>query len=403
MSNKHINESNWWVSPFNYHQDVLHSLNISSSVKIHDATLRDGEQTPGVVFSTNEKVKIASMLIEAGIDRIEAGMPAVSEEDYQSIKEICRINPKSEVFSFVRANIDDIKKSIDCGVSGVVVEIPIGYPKLVKQFKWTWEQVLEKSVECINFAKENNLYTVYFPYDTTRARFGDLEKLLLGISHHSNPDSIGVVDTMGCATPRAISYLTKYVNEITGLPVEIHCHNEFGMSVASEFAAFEAGAKVLHGCVNGLGERTGNAPTEEIMIGLEILYGFDKKFNIKKILEVCKYVKDLTNINYARNKPFTGDGIFVRESGIGVDLVRKDPLAMYSVSPSFLGREGEIVLGKKSGKMSIRFMLEDLGIEGVNEADIENITKEIKKRGAAKKRLLAKDEFLDIVSPYVRS
>ncbi len=401
MDTDYVNNGKWWVSPFNYRREVLSDLKIKPEVKIHDATLRDGEQTPGVVFSSREKIQIASMLLEAGVDRIEAGMPAVSEEDRIAIKEICRIHPQAEIFSFVRANIEDIKKSVDCGVKGVVIEIPIGYPKLIKQFKWTWEDVLEKSINCINFAKENELYTVFFPYDTTRARFEDLDSLISGIMANSPPDSIGIVDTMGCATPRAISFLTGYVKEHTNIPVEIHCHNEFGMAVASEFSAYEAGAEVLHSCVNGLGERTGNGPTEEIMAGLQIIYGIKQKYDLKKILDVCEYVGKLTNIPVARNKPICGDGIFVRESGIGIDLVRKDPLAMYSIAPEYLGKKGKIVLGKKSGKLSISYMLEDLGIEGVNSDAIELITKDVKEKGVKSKRLLTNDEFLAIVSSYL--
>ena len=138
----------------------------------------------------------------------------------------------------------DIDKAIDCGAHGVVIEIPIGYPKLKYQFGWTWEDVLRKSVDCINYARKQGLYVVYFPYDTTRAREEDLTNLLTKIMEHSPPDSVGIVDTMGCALPEAIQYLVRKAKALTGLPIEIHTHNDFGIGVATELAAVAAGAEV---------------------------------------------------------------------------------------------------------------------------------------------------------------
>ena len=156
----------------------------------HDATLRDGEQTPGVVFSVADKVAIAEKLSEIGVDRIEAGMPAVSDQDFQAIKEIARLNLPSKIFTFARAMRADIDKSLECGAHGVIVEVPIGYPKLQWQFKWTWEDVLRKSVDVVNYARSRGLYVVYFPYDTTRAREEDLTNLLTRMMQDAPPDSI---------------------------------------------------------------------------------------------------------------------------------------------------------------------------------------------------------------------
>ena len=153
MENKYLQENKWWVSPYNFVDEVTDSFDLPQKVEIHDATLRDGEQTPGVVFRKEDKIRIAQKLDEVGIERIEAGMPAVSEEDFQAIKEISKLGLKAKIFTFARALPIDIDKAIDCGADGVVIEIPIGYPKLKFQFDWTWEDVLRKSVDCISYAK----------------------------------------------------------------------------------------------------------------------------------------------------------------------------------------------------------------------------------------------------------
>ena len=166
-------EGKWWVSPYNFVPEVREGLNLPSRVEIHDATLRDGEQTPGVVFTVDDKVAIASKMSEIGVERIEAGLPAVSPQDAEAIKEISKLGLRSKIFTFARALKQDIDMALECGADGVVIEVPIGYPKLVTQFGWTWEDVFKKSRDVINYAKEQGLYAVFFPYDTTRARAED--------------------------------------------------------------------------------------------------------------------------------------------------------------------------------------------------------------------------------------
>jgi isopropylmalate/homocitrate/citramalate synthase len=397
MENRHIQEEMWWVSPYNFVDEVRGGLDLPEKVEIHDATLRDGEQTPGVVFRKDDKVRIAQKLDEVGVERIEAGMPAVSDEDFAAIKEITRLGLKAKIYAFARAMTVDIDKAVECGCHGVVIEIPIGYPKLAYQFKWTWEDVLRKSIDCINYARKRNLHTVYFPYDTTRSREEDLTNLLTRLMDVAPPDAIGVVDTMGCALPEAIKYLVRKVKKLTGLPVEIHTHNDFGMGVATELAAVAAGAEVVHSCVNGLGERTGNAAMEELMVGLHILLGMKTPYRFDKLIELSELVSSLSGMKLASNKPVVGRGNFIRESGIGIDLVMTKPLAMFGTAPRLTGREAEIVLGKKSGKASITYTLEKLGIKNVSDEAVTEMLKEVKEKGTQKKGLLNPDEIQEII------
>ena len=397
MSDGHYRENQWWVSPYNFAPEVRARFELPPRVSIHDATLRDGEQTPGVVFSVADKIAIAEKLDEVGVDRIEAGMPAVSDQDFEAIKRISGLGLKSKIYTFARAINADIDKAVECGCHGVIIEVPIGYPKLRYQFKWTWEDVLNKSVGVINHAKSSGLHVVYFPYDTTRAREEDLRNLLSRIILDAPPDAVGVVDTMGCALPGAIKHMVRLVKSLTKLPVEVHTHNDFGMALATELAGVEAGAECVHSCANGLGERTGNAALEELIVALHVLYGYRTHYDLSKLPELGELVSRLSRFDIAANKPILGERNFTRESGIGVDLVVKEPLAMFGTHPALTGRRGEVVLGKKSGKASIAYHLEQLGITGIDDQMVAEMLRCVKEKGINKRGLLTPEEFRDIV------
>src|SRR5215471_16329598 len=300
-------DDQWWVSPFNVTDEVRRSFSLPPRVQIHVA----------------------------------------------AIKQIARLGLTSRIYTFVRAMTGDIDKSLECGADGVILEVPIGYPKLLWQFKWTWEDVLKKSVDVIRYAKARGLDVVYFPYDTTRAREEDLTNLLTRIVQDAPPDSVGIVDTMGCVLPDAMKYLVRLVKRVTnGLPVEVHTHNDFGMAVATELAGVEAGAEVVHSCANGLGERTGNAALEELIVALHVLYGYETPYRLDRLPELGALVSRLSNVPISVNKPVLGARNFTRESGIGVDLVVNKPLAMFGTHPTLTSRSNDVVLGKKSGKTS---------------------------------------------------
>ncbi|HLI84302.1 MAG TPA: hypothetical protein VKV17_10315 [Bryobacteraceae bacterium] len=394
---KYFRENQWWVSPYNFAPEVRGAFELPERVAIHDATLRDGEQTPGVVMSVADKIAIAEKMAEIGVERIEAGMPAVSEMDFDAIKQISKLGLSSRIYTFARAINADIDKAIECGCHGVIIEVPIGYPKLVYQFKWTWEDVLRKSVPVIQYAKSRGLHVVYFPYDTTRARQEDLKNLLTRIVQDAPPDAVGVVDTMGCALPAAIKHMVRLVKSWTKLPVEVHTHNDFGMAVATELAGVEAGAEVVHSCANGLGERTGNAALEELMVALHVLYGYNTQYKLGKLPELGELVSRISNLPIAVNKPVLGARNFTRESGIGVDLVVKEPLAMFGTHPALTGRQGEVVLGKKSGKASITYNLEQMGIADPGDEVVSEILRRVKEDGIRKRGLLNREEFQQIV------
>ncbi|OGO79640.1 MAG: hypothetical protein A2Y21_10045 [Clostridiales bacterium GWC2_40_7] len=390
----------WWASPFNDLSSFRQSLKLPSNIVIHDATLRDGEQTPGVVFSIEDKVEIAKLLDQIGVDRIEAGMPAVSADDQEAIRRISKLGLKARIFTFARAMKEDIDMAVQCGADGVIIEIPTSEPKLIHQFPtWTKDDVIRKSIETVKYSKSRNLETVYFGYDTTRADFSFLKELYARIIEEGKPDSIGIVDTMGCILPGALKEMIRELKTLFDIKIEIHTHNDFGLAVATSFAAMEAGAEVIHTCVNGMGERTGNASLEQVMVGLKVLYGIDVKYNLSAIQELSRAVSRYSNFHMPVNQPVVGDNIFVRESGIGINLVMKTPLAMFALDPAFIGHKAGVVLGKKSGTLSVEVQAEALG-RSVTKEQAEQILKEVKALGIRKKSTLTNDEFLAILDKY---
>lgn len=391
----------WWTSRYNAQAEVLSHTELSHPIVLHDATLRDGEQTPGVVFSPEDKVEIARGLMAVGVERIEAGMPAVSQDDYNAVRRICKLDRSAKVFAFSRAMEKDIDMAVDCGVDGIVLEVPIGEPKLRYQFGWTAQQVLDKSVQCIAYAKSKGLQVTYFPYDTTRATEGDLISLLQGVAQQAPPDSIGLVDTMGCALPETIAWMVRWMHDLTNLPIEVHTHNDFGMAVAGEIAGLCAGAAVAHACVNGMGERTGNAALEELIMVLSILQGVSNPYQMEPLFDLCKTVERISGVPIAQNKPFAGERNYCRESGIGIEQVMRDPLVMFATDPRYFGREPSVVLGKKSGRMSIEYKLSQLGL-AANEVQVGEMLARVKVLSVKKKRLITDAEFRRIADACLR-
>ncbi len=386
----------WWTSPFNFNKQDRRGGSVPSKVALHDATLRDGEQTPGVVFRKEEKIAIARMLDEVGIDRIEGGMPAVSQEDAEAITEISSLGLRAKVMVFSRAMPEDIDRAVQCGAWGSVIEVPSGLPRLKHQFKWGEDEIIERSVQAVSYAKDKGLFVNFFPYDTTRAELSFLKRLVGGVVERAGPDSVSVVDTTGCILPRAMGFLVNELRREIDIPIEVHTHNDLGLGIANALAAVEAGAQVIHTCVNGLGERCGNAALEEVAVSLKALMGVDLPIKFEKLSELSRMVEELSGVRLAANKPLMGDISFTRESGLGIDILMSEPRVGFSIHPNFVGRDFRIVLGKKSGKPSIEVKLKEMGIAATEE-QMRVMLDRVKRRSIEKKTWLEEEEFEEIV------
>ncbi|MEM2238323.1 MAG: hypothetical protein QXR26_06115 [Candidatus Caldarchaeum sp.] len=382
-----------WVSPYNFSDKVARHLRFPDKIEIHDVTLRDGEQTPGVVLKADEKLDIAKALDELGVHRIEAGMPVVSKEDFIAVKQIANEGLRAKVFGFARLVKEDIDAAVEADVAGIVTEGPVGVPKLM-QFGWKAEDVVTKALEHVDYAKDHGLYTVFFGVDGTRADLSFLKHVYRKVVEEAKADAVAVVDTFGCATPEGFRYLVGEIVESVSVPVEVHCHNDFGMGTAVSIAGLSAGASVVHVSVNGIGERAGNASLEEVALSLELLYGRKLGLKYEKLVEVSKLVERMTRFSLAANKPVVGERVFTRESGISVAGWIKYHLGSEAFLPELVGNRHDVLVGKKSGRHSVEWKLSRLGVEAKPE-EIQLLLEKIKQKSLEKKGPLTDEELLE--------
>src|SRR3977135_1214863 len=326
----------WYTSPWNHLPDVRKDFKFPKNIKIHDVTLRDGEQQTAVVFRREEKVAIAKKLDALGIHRIEAGMPAVSDQDKAAISDIANLGLKAEIFAFARCIPEEIKVVKACGVRGVVVEIPASDHMIKNDYGWTFDRAMKSSIDTTIAAREAGLYTVFFTIDATRTELNRFLDIVDQGATDGHMDALTMARTRGACTPEAISYAVRKVIDRLKKPVEIHCHQDFGLGVANTVAALAAGASVAHTTVTGLGERAGNVPMEDVVMSLLCLNGIDLGVHTEKFCEVSKFVMDLAKVTQPPNRPIVGDKLYEVESGIiagWVRMARKDtPLDDHALS-----------------------------------------------------------------------
>jgi isopropylmalate/homocitrate/citramalate synthase len=364
-----------------------------ATVGLYDTTLRDGEQTVGVVLSPQDKLEIARALDEAGVDRIEAGFPRVSEEDAEAIRLIAGAGLRAEVWGFSRAVPADVEALVELGVRAAVVESPISDLKLTA-LGVSRETMLERIAKAVSFATGNGITVAFFGVDSTRA---DLEfyRQAYTTAVEAGATEVVAVDTIGVATPEAAAYLVGRTVEWVDVPVHWHGHNDFGLATAAAVAAVQAGATWIQGTVNGMGERAGNANLLEVALALDALYGIPTRLDLTKARVLADLVQKRSGYALEPWKPLTGANLFTRESG-AVASQFHDPPAIEPYSSAVVGAERAIVLGKKSGLDSIRLKAEELGLEVASERYPELLA-EVKSLGAAKSRLVSDDEFRRLV------
>jgi isopropylmalate/homocitrate/citramalate synthase len=392
---------NWFVSSWNYLNEVTKDFHPPKKVKIHDITLRDGEQQAGITFTKDDKIRIAEKLAEAGVHRIEAGMPAVSPPDEAAIREIVKRDLGPEIFCFCRCMVDDVKRAADCGVKGIVIEIPASAQLIEHAYKWPLEKAIDLSIKATAYAKEQGLYTVFFTIDGTRTDVNWLLDLIDRVSKEGHMDAFTLVDTFGVLSPHGASYFTQKVKERVQKPLEIHFHSDFGLGVANTIMAVLAGAEVIHSTVTGIGERAGNTPMEETALALLTMYNINVGIDFSKLNELSALVQKLSGTTIPVNRPFIGEGAYNIESGIVTgwfkNVFEKDPTTVYPVRPEFVGhKKPEILMGKKSGVDNIEIWTKKLGIKVTEEEGME-VLRRVKLKAHDLKRTLKESEFKKIV------
>lgn len=333
-----------------------------AKIKLDDTTLRDGEQTAGVVFTNAEKVAIAKMLDEVGVDQIEAGIPVMGGDERDVIEEIAHLGLNASVLAWNRANVDDIQTSIDCGVDAVAISLATSdihiETKLQKDRAW----VLDSIRKATAFAKENGVYVSVNAEDASRT---DLDFLIeyAAAAKAEGADRLRFCDTIGIMDPLRTYSAIKALVEHTGLEIEMHTHNDFGMAVANAIAGIHAGATWVNVTIGGLGERAGNAALEEVVMALKYVEGIDPGYKTERFVEITEYVAQASGRIVPVCKPVVGSNMFAHESGIHADGVIKNPKTYEVFHPSEVGGERQIVVGKHSGSRTLEMKFAEYGLD----------------------------------------
>jgi len=383
-----------FISPWTYEANKVISL--PERVVVYDVTLRDGEQYPGLVFTKEDKIRLAEALGQLGISRLEAGMPAVSQDDFEAVKEIVK-RVKANVVVFCRGMRSDIDLAVDTGAWGVIVELPANETLIRKGYNWEKADVVKRAIDTCNYAKKKGLHTTFFLIDSSGADPEFLKPLVQEVVSQTDIDSLTAVDTFGRLNPRGTAAFVKKMIEWAGVPIEIHVHNDFGLGTANCLAAVEAGAEVVHTNMIGLGERSGGTATEEIAVALEFLYGVDTGINLKKLTEVAAVFQDVSGIKMPGHKPVVGKNSFSYEAGVAAMFsyrMHKEglPLGTVPYLPELVGGGFRIVLGKKAGSYNVLWHLEHTNREASEEA-IREIVKQVKAKAIENRRMITDDEF----------
>ena len=368
---------------------------LGGRVGLYDTTLRDGEQTVGVVLDPERKLEIARLLDGLGIDRIEAGFPRVSADDWEAVRRIAAAGLEAEIWGFSRAVPADLEALTELEVRFSVIESPISDLKL-EAIGVSREKMLGRITAAMRFAAEHDIHAAFFGVDSTRAE-PDFYRQVYSSAVEAGAREVVVVDTLGIASPEAVAELVGSTVELVGpgVPVHFHGHNDFGVATASAVAAVRAGAAYVQGTINGMGERAGNANLGEVALALLALYGVESNLRLDRIREVSHRVRELSGYELEPWKPVTGETLYRRESG-AVASQFHDPPSIEPYSSELVSATRSIVLGKKSGLDSIRIKADELGLDVPEERHAELLAA-VKELGSSQRRLVTDEEFAELV------
>lgn len=358
-------------------------------IRIYDTTLRDGEQTPGVTLTPQNKVKIAVQLDKLGVDVIEAGFPIVSQGEIDAVMEIAKQGLSCEVAGLARAEKRDIDAVINCGLKYVHTFIATSDIHLQYKLKISREEALRKAIEAVEYSKSHGLYVEFSAEDATRTDREFLKQVYKAVVD-AGADRIDVPDTVGYSNPKYINKLITELKTTVNVPISIHCHDDFGLAVANSIAAIDAGASCAHVTINGLGERAGNASLEEFVMALHCLYGKKTHIKTELLYETSRLVSSLTGIVVQPNKAIIGENAFGHESGIHTHGVLSNPLTYEPISPELVGRKRWLEAGKHAGAHGVSAMLEEYGLKPTQE-QLREIVDKIKELGDKGKHITDAD------------
>jgi (R)-citramalate synthase len=358
-----------------------------NNLRFLDTTLRDGEQTPGVSLNPDQKLEIATKLAAVGVDVIEAGSAAASEGEREAICLIADAGLSAEICTYVRALHADIDYAADLGADSVHLVVPVSDLHIAKKLRKTRAEVAAMALDAVEYAKGRGLIVELSGEDASRADQQFLQEVFSeGVIHGA--DRLCFCDTVGLLTPEKVAEFIPPLATIA--PLSIHCHDDLGFALTNTMAALKSGASCAHVTVNGLGERAGNTPFEEVVMALEVLYNYPTRIRKEEIYQLSSLVARHTGVPLPINKAIVGEMAFTHESGIHAHGVMREPSTYESVKPEMVGRKRRIVLGKHSGSASVEAALSEMNYKA-DENQVKEIVKRIKKLGDEGKRVTDAD------------
>jgi methanogen homocitrate synthase len=362
-------------------------------IEICDVTLRDGEQAPGVVFGLDEKLEIATKLDEIGVETIEAGFPVVSTKEKGMVKSIASLRLDAKICALSRAILHDVDEALDCDVDTIGLFMATSDLHLKHKYHRSFDEMLECALSTLEYARDHGLIVRFAAEDSTRTDINVLKDFFKkGEEHGAN--LLSIADTVGALRPSTAQYLVSEIKNIISTPLCIHCHNDLGMAIANTLSAAEAGAFQLHTTINGIGERTGNAPLEELLVALNIQYGVDK-YDLSKLVSLSKTVERYSRMQLPKNKPIVGLNAFSHESGIHVAAVLEEPQTYELFPPELVGNKRRIVVGKHTGKKALQYVIAELGYK-LTRDELCEVLEEVKRICEVKKSV-SEEELESII------
>ncbi|HWI40023.1 MAG TPA: homocitrate synthase [Verrucomicrobiae bacterium] len=364
----------------------------ASSIVIDDTTLRDGEQTAGVVFSRGEKLAIARLLDEVGVQEIECGIPAMGKEEQEAIRSLVDMGLQARLITWNRALLPDIRASLACGVQAVDISLSVSDIMIEHKLRSGRDAVREQLKTALGFAKEAGLYVSVGGEDASRADLGFLAELM-EITHTIGGDRFRFCDTLGILDPfTTFEKVRALRSAVPGLDLEVHTHNDLGMATANALAAVKGGARFVSTTVNGLGERAGNAPLEEVVMALKHACGIDTGIDTHRFLELSRLVASASRRPVPHWKPVVGERVFSHESGLHADGVVKNPLNYEGFDPAEVGLRRYIVAGKHSGTCGLVERYRELGI-AITREEAALLLDRVRRMAQRRKRALSDDDL----------
>lgn len=375
-------------------------INSENQVYIDDTTLRDGEQTAGVVFSNEEKIEIARMLDEIGVDQIEAGIPAMGGDEKETIKKIVDLGLSASILAWNRAVTSDIEHSIDTGVQAIAISIAVSDIHIQHKLRTSREWVIDAVRKSVDFAKSKGLYVSVNGEDASRADLEYLLKVAATAKEHG-ADRFRFCDTIGLMEPFKIYEIIKTIIDEIGIDIEMHTHNDLGMATANALAGVRAGAKWVNTTVMGLGERAGNAPLEEVVMALKLTLNIDHPVKTEMLRILADYVASASSRQVPAWKAVIGANIFAHESGIHADGVLKNPKTYEAFSPEEVGLTRQILIGKHSGTHALIAKFDEYGISLTQEQG-NKLLSIVRKEAIRLKRALFDKELVKLYNEYLK-